>query len=96
MLLKNKRLVVMLVIITLLLLIPFIAMKFTDKVNWNLFDFVVAAVLLFGTGFSSELVLRKVRKMKYRIVLCAVILAILLLVWIELAVGILGTVFSGS
>ncbi len=96
MVLKNKRVVVMLVIITLLLLIPFIAMQFTDEVNWGLFDFVVAAVLLFGTGLIGELVLRNVRKMKYRIILCTVILVVLIIVWAELAVGIFGSVFSGN
>ena len=80
----------------LLLLIPLIAMQFTDEVNWTLFDFVVAGVLLIGTGLICELILRKVKKFEYRIAICAVILAALLLIWIELAVGIFGTPFAGN
>jgi len=43
-----------------------------------------------------ELVMRKVKKIRYRLALCAVILAALFLVWAELAVGLIGTRFAGS
>jgi hypothetical protein len=71
-------------------------MQFTDEVNWTLPDFVVAGVLLLGTGFMCELVMRKVNKIKYRIAICVALLAVLLLIWLELAVGIFGTQFAGS
>ena len=93
---KNKRLIGIMLTAALLLLLPLIAMQFTDEVNWNVFDFVVAGVLLFGTGLICELVLRKIKKTKYRVAICAFILAALLLVWAELAVGIFGTPFAGS
>jgi dipeptide/tripeptide permease len=96
MVMQNKRLKSILVSIVLLLFIPLIAMLFTDEVKWSLADFIVAAVLLFGTGLLCELILRKVRSKKQRIILCFIILAILLLTWAELAVGIFGTRFSGS
>lgn len=72
----------------MLLLIPFIAMQFTDEVNWALLDFVVAGVLLLGTGLLCELALRRVKKIKYRIAICATLLLAMLLIWAELAVGI--------
>lgn len=96
MVMQNKRLKSILVSIVLLLFIPLIAMLFTDEVKWSLADFIVAAVLLIGTGLLCELILRKVRSRKQRIILCIIILAILLLTWAELAVGIFGTRFSGS
>ncbi|NCQ18979.1 MAG: hypothetical protein GW805_11710 [Ignavibacteria bacterium] len=92
---KNKRLLIILTIVTLLLLIPLIVMQFTDEVNWTLADFIVAGVLLLGTGLLCELVVRKVTKIEYRIALCIVILGAFLLIWAELAVGIFGTPFSG-
>jgi peptidoglycan/LPS O-acetylase OafA/YrhL len=92
----NKRLTGILITVAILLLIPFTAMQFTHEVNWTLFDFVVAGVLLLGTGLLCELVMRKVKKVNHRIALCAVLLAALLLVWIELAVGIFGTPLSGQ
>ena len=85
---QNKRLTGILITVALLLLTPLIAMQFTDEVNWTLPDFIAAAVLLTGTGLLCELALRKVKKTKYQIVICLVILAMLLLIWAELAVGI--------
>lgn len=93
---RNKRLIVIMLTVAGLLLIPLIAMQFTNEVNWTLADFVVAGVLLTVTGLMCELVMRKVNKIKYRITICAVLLAALLLVWLELAVGIFGTAFAGE
>ncbi len=93
---KNKRLIGIVLTVAFLLLMPLLAMQFTAKVNWTLFDFVVAGFLLLGTGFMCEFVLRKVNKTRHRIAVCAVILAVFLLIWIELAVGIFGTLFSGT
>lgn len=93
---KSKTLIVIVLAVVLLLLIPLIAMQFTNEVNWNLLDFAVAAVLLLSTGLMCELVLRKVNKIKHRIALFIVILVALLLIWAELAVGIFGTPFAGT
>ena len=93
---QNKRIMGILFTVVLLLLIPFTAMQFTDEVNWSLSDFVIAGVLLLGTGLLCELVVRKVKKLEYRIGLSALLLLGLLLIWLELAVGIFGTPFAGS
>jgi hypothetical protein len=82
-------------IVAILLLIPLIAMQFTNEVNWNLLDFIVSGVLLLGTGLLCEFVLRKVKKIRLRIVICVALLIMLLLIWAELAVGIFGSLFSG-
>lgn len=79
-----------------ILLIPLIAMQFTDEVNWNPGDFVVAGVLLFGAGLAYEFFARKGHSTSYKVMIGVVIAAILLLVWMELAVGIFGTPFAGS
>jgi hypothetical protein len=93
---RNKRLIGIVLTVALLLLIPLIAMQFTDEVNWAPFDFLVMAILLLGTGLLCEFVLRKVKKTAYRIALVVTILIAFLLIWVELAVGIFGTPFSGS
>jgi hypothetical protein len=92
---QNQRLFGILLAVTLLLLIPVIAMQFTTEVRWSPFDFVIAAVLLFGTGILCEVVMRKVHKTGQRIALCGALLTTLLLIWLELAVGIFGTPFAG-
>ena len=96
MIIENKRFIGIVLIIVFLLLTPLIAMQFTNEVNWNLADFVVAGVLLLGTSLICEVVMRKVKETNHRIILCAVILVALLLIWIELAVGLFGTPFAGS
>ncbi len=93
---QNIRLIGIVTAVAVLLLIPFIAMKFTDEVKWDGRDFTIAAVLLLGSGLLCELVMRKVKNVQYRLALCAVVLAALFVVWAELAVGILGTRFAGS
>lgn len=93
---KNTRLIGIVATVALLLLIPLIAMQLTNEVKWSAFDFVVAGVLLLGTGLLCELVLRTVRNIRYRIALCFVLLTALFLIWAELAVGVFGTRFAGS
>jgi hypothetical protein len=90
MIMQNKRLFIIVLTVALLLLIPLIAMQFTDEVNWTLLDFVVAGALLLGTGLIFELVMRKVKKAGLRIAMLVALLAMLVLIWAELAVGILG------
>ena len=82
--------------ITGLLFIPLIAMKFSKEVYWGISDFIVMGILLLSTGLLCELVLRKVKTIQYRIIICAVVLFVFLLVWAELAVGIFGTPFAGN
>ena len=93
---QNKRLIGIMLTVVLLLLIPIIAMQFTDEVDWKLNDFVIMGVLLLGTGLMCELVMRKVKKIEHRIVIIIAILAALFLIWVELAVGVFGTPFAGS
>ena len=96
MLTQNKRLAGIVLTVAIMLLIPFIAMQFTNEVNWSVSDFMVAGMLLLGTGLLCELVMRKVKNIKTRLAICGVILLALLIIWIELAVGIFGSPFAGS
>lgn len=93
---KSKRLLIIVLIVITILLIPFISMQFSNEVNWSGFDFLVMGILLLGTGLAIEIVLSKVSSFKNRIILCSVILAVLFLVWAELAVGIFGSPLAGS
>jgi hypothetical protein len=71
----NKRLICILFSIPVLLLIPFIAMRFTNEVNWTPLDFVVMGAMLLVTGLGCELALRLLRPSWIR---AATILAVLL------------------
>lgn len=73
----------------LILLVPLLAMQFTDDVAWTLFDFAIAGVLLFSAGFVFVLAARRTRK--YRVIIAIVVAAAFLYLWAELAVGIFTT-----
>jgi hypothetical protein len=92
---QNLRLSSILVGVALILLIPFIAMQFTDEVNWTPLDFIAAGVLLLGTGLAIEIMIRKVKRLQYRIVIGAAILLACFVIWAELAVGLIGTPLAG-
>lgn len=96
MFMKNKRIIIIIGIVVVLLAIPLIAMQFTTEVAWSGFDFLIMGILLLSAAFGCELVLRKVSNPKYNVALCIGIVAVFLLVWAELAVGIFGTPFAGS
>lgn len=101
MVMKNIRLFVIVGAVAFILLIPGVAMLIdnndADKgVDWTLLDFLVAGGLLLSIGLLCELVLRKFPKTKHRLLLCGALLLVLLVVWIELAVGIFGSPIAGS
>jgi hypothetical protein len=72
-----------------ILLVPAVAMRFTDEVNWGPGDFLVAGALLAGTGLAYVLAKRRIARRPGRLLLGALLALGLLLVWAELAVGIL-------
>lgn len=93
---QNKRPIRIALITLVILLIPFIAMQFTNEVQWTIADFIIAGGLLFFAGLAIETVTRKIKNKTYKLVLLVAIFSILILIWIELAVGIFGTPFSGN
>jgi len=74
-----------------LLLLPLVAMQFSKDVNWTPADFMVMGVLLFGACGVFELAARKAGSIAYMGAAAVAIVAGLLLVWINLAVGIIGS-----
>ena len=93
---NSKRLLVWLAGITAVLLIPMIAMQFTQEVSWKTGDFIIAGVLLTCVALIYELVIRRFSSKTKRIALSSTLLLVLALIWAELAVGIFGTSFAGS
>lgn len=92
----NQRSLVIFAIPAVLLVIPLVAMQFTKEVDWTVSDFIIGGVLLFGTAGLIDMVLRKIKSSKSRFIISLIILAVLFLVWAELAVGVFGTPFAGS
>ena len=64
--------------------------------NWSGFDFAVAAALLSAAALAFFLIARPGKSRRYRMVAGALILVVLVVVWLELAVGLFGSRFAGS
>jgi len=93
---QNQRSILLYAIPVAILSIPLIAMQFTKEVNWAISDFLIMGILLFATVFTIDVVLKKFKTLKSRLIFVVGILALLFLIWAELAVGIFGSPFSGS
>jgi hypothetical protein len=79
----------------LLLLLPLVAMQFTDEVVWDLTDFVVFGAMLASVGLTFEFAARVSRKAQYETAYKTgfgiALLATFLLFWVNGAVGIIGS-----
>jgi hypothetical protein len=75
----------------ILLLLPLFAMQVTNEVAWDLADFVFAGVLIVGVGVAYELTVRMTGNTPYRAAVAVALAAAFILIWINLAVGIIGT-----
>lgn len=77
--------------IGLILVAPLVAMQFTNEVNWDVADFALAGALLVGVNVLYELASRLTGDTVYRAAVGVALAAALLLVWVNGAVGIIGS-----
>lgn len=89
----NKKLLTIVLTSAIILCIPLITMFFTDEVNWDIFDFIIAGILLIGTGLTCDFVVSKTNNIIYRFFICITIFVVLIIIWVELAVGIFSNWF---
>ena len=75
----------------LVLLLPLVAMQFTDEVAWTAFDFAFAGALILGVGLAYEAAVRMSRDIAYRAAVGVALAAALGLVWVTGAVGVIGS-----
>ena len=75
---------------------PLVAISLNDDINWTALDFAAAWFLLFTTGISYELLRLKVTNSKKRLIFSFILFLVFVLIWLELAVGVVGTPFSGT
>ncbi|HEU0152147.1 MAG TPA: hypothetical protein VFQ84_02250 [Arenimonas sp.] len=73
-----------------LLLLPWVAMQFTDEVDWDAADFIAMGVMLLAVGMAYEIAARIARGNAYVLAAGIATGACFLTVWANLAVGILG------
>lgn len=72
-----------------LLLLPAMAMQFTDEVNWGSMDFVIAASMLAAVCGGFELAARTSASGCYRAAAGLALVTAFALLWVNMAVGII-------
>lgn len=75
----------------LVLLLPLAAMLLTDEVNWDPADFAVFGAMLLAAGGTFEAAARTTANTAYRAATGIALATAFVLVWMNLAVGIIGT-----
>ncbi|KFE64412.1 hypothetical protein DB31_2206 [Hyalangium minutum] len=75
----------------LLLLAPGVAMQFTEEVAWGPADFALFGAMLFAACGTYELAARVTGNTAYRAAAGVALAAAFILVWLNLAVGIIGS-----
>ena len=80
----------------LLLFIPLIGMNFTDEIDWSISNFIVAGLILLVFSICVNFIILRISNKNRRLVFITILLILFVLVWAELAVGIIGTPFAGS
>jgi hypothetical protein len=88
---NTKRLTAWAAITGGILLIPLIAMQFSEDVTWTVFDFIFAGILLFGAGLAFELVTSRMRNTAYLAATGVALGAGVLLIVVTGAVGVIGS-----
>jgi hypothetical protein len=88
---KIRNLVRIAAVTALILMIPLVAMQFDSGAQWSVGDFIVAGALLFGTGVAYEFISGRSRNGAYRFAVGMFVVTSLMLVWVNLAVGIIGS-----
>jgi hypothetical protein len=76
--------------VSALLLAPLIAMQFTSEVDWDETDFIAMGFIFGSLGLSLEFMISRSDSIAYRIASGIAILAAFLLIWANLAVGMIG------
>jgi hypothetical protein len=66
-------------------------MQVTDEVAWDAADFAFAGALIVGTGMTYEVAAKMTGNTAYRAAVAVALAAAFLLVWVNGAVGIIGT-----
>jgi len=75
----------------IMLLLPLIAMQFTDEVNWDVSDFIIFGAMLITAGGAFELAARMTPNKAYLAAVGVALAAAFFLVWMNGAVGFIGT-----
>ncbi len=87
----SRAIVAVMLVTALLLMLPLVAMRFTTEVNWSPADFLIMGALISGTGLAYVLLTRSAPNVAYRAAMGLALLSTFLMIWANLAVGLIGS-----
>ena len=86
----GKSILSVAVVTVLLLMVPFIAMQFSQEVDWSFSDFAIMGSLIFITGLAYVLLTRFAKNWMLKIAFAITIGITFFMIWANLAVGLIG------
>lgn len=92
----SKKTMIYTAIILVLLALPLIGMQFSNAIDWKARDFAIATVLLVLAILVIEITKRIVPNKTPRRIFMAVGILVIVLIWLELAVGVFNSPIAGS
>jgi hypothetical protein len=87
----KKSILPILLVPVVILLVLWVAMQLTGEMGWDAFDFMVAWTLMTGVGLAYKLATRRAGSLAYRAATCIALAAAFILIWMNLAVGLIGS-----
>jgi bacteriorhodopsin len=85
----QRSIIRILIGVGVILLVPAIAMQFTDEVRWTPFDFLAAAALLISSGLVFVYLSARTNDIRHKAAIGVVVATVLFVIWLQLAAGIL-------
>lgn len=93
---KQQKTALVFAIPSLLMVVAFISNNFVEGFNWTGSDFLIAAILLFGTASFIYMIVSSKLSVRAKTIISIVIIHILMIIWVEMAVGLFGSPIAGS
>ena len=88
---KKQNVLHVLLLTIIILLLPLIGKQFSTEVAWTFFDFVAMGALIFGSGLVFEFLRSRGGSLAYTAGAAIAVATLLTLIWVNLAVGIIGS-----
>jgi hypothetical protein len=93
---RHKVMAAMVLLTALAVVANLVAMQMTDEVSWSAFDFAALTVFLLGVGLVIEVATAAFRSSTHKVAIGAVVAVAAAVVFVELAVGLVGSPIAGS
>ncbi|MEG2079048.1 hypothetical protein [Chryseobacterium sp.] len=96
MMIQKQKTIIIYSVVALLIGVAVVGNLFSKEFNWSSSDFLIAGIILLGTALIIDTIHRIVKNRTYKFLLFIAVLFVMILIWVELAVGFFGTPFAGT